>query len=308
MTGSASIYEPIDEEIVGAWLGSLDLVSGTKTTYSCGLKAFCGFVSRTGLDLDSLTREDVLEFKRYLIAERKLAPATVSNYLAAVRSFYLFSEGRGIENVARGVKGEASSRDFKKDALTPDQARKMLDRIDRSAEGGMRDFALLNLLLRTGLRDVEVVRADVGDLRQTSGVDVLMIRGKGKSEKDSFVVLTSEALEPIEKYLEFRADVGPRDPLFASVARRNKGGRLTTRSVSRIAKQAMRATGIDDERHSAHSLRHTAVTLSLLGGATEREAQDMARHADISTTMIYSHHIDRIKNAAELKIGNVLDL
>ena len=135
-------------------------------------------------------------------------------------------------------------------------------------EAGMRDFALLNLMLRTGLRDIEVVRADCGDIQTVSGVDVLYIQGKGRPGKDNYVVLTESALAPIRDYLGMRDDSRGSSPLFTSVARRNSGERLTTRSVSRIVKEAMRKIGIDDPRYTAHSLRHTAITFSLLGGAS----------------------------------------
>lgn len=171
----------------------------------------------------------------------------------------------------------------------------------------MRDFAILNLMLRTGLRDIEIVRANCKDIQTKAGVDVLYVQGKGRASKDSFVVLTPKALSPITTYLEKRGNVNELDPLFASVSSRNAGERLTVRSIFRIAKSALRAIGIDDERYTAHSLRHTAITFSLLGGATERDAQQMARHANITTTMLYSHDIDRIKRAAEREIGNVLD-
>lgn len=81
---------------------------------------------------------------------------------------------------------------------------------------------------------------------------------------------------------------------------------MSTRTVSRVAKDSMRRVGIDDRWHTAHSLRHTAVTLALLGGAGERDAQMMARHADVSTTMIYAHDIDRIANAAEKSVDAYL--
>lgn len=72
-------------------------------------------------------------------------------------------------------------------------------------------------------------------------------------------------------------------------------------------KQALRSIGLDSERYSAHSLRHTSITHSLLAGATLEEAQKMARHANISTTMIYAHHVDRIRSNAEAKVGSYLD-
>lgn len=55
------------------------------------------------------------------------------------------------------------------------------------------------------------------------------------------------------------------------------------------------------------SLRHTSVTYALLGGATVEETQKMARHADISTTMVYAHHVDRIRSNAEAKTSSYLD-
>ena len=300
-------YAPVDEEIIGRWMASLDLASGTKETYLSGFRAFCWFVRSTSLDFDELTRDDVKSFKEYLVDEKKLKPATVSSYLASVRSFYAYSEDNGIENIAHRVKGVTDSRSFKKEPLTPDQAQRLLASIDRSTEKGMRDFAILNLMLRTGLRDIEIVRANCKDIQTKAGVDVLYVQGKGRASKDSFVVLTPKALSPITTYLEKRGNVNELDPLFASVSSRNAGERLTVRSISRIAKSALRAIGIDDERYTAHSLRHTAITFSLLGGATERDAQQMARHANITTTMLYSHDIDRIKHAAEREIDNVLD-
>ena len=300
-------YAPVDEEIIGKWMASLDLASGTKETYLSGFKAFCWFVRSTSLDFDELTRDDVKSFKEYLVNEKKLKPATVSSYLASVRSFYAYSEDNGIENIAHRVKGVTDSRSFKKEPLTPDQARRLLASIDCSTEKGMRDFAILNLMLRTGLRDIEIVRANCKDIQTKAGVDVLYVQGKGRASKDNFVVLTPKALSPITTYLEKRGNVNELDPLFASVSSRNAGERLTVRSISRIAKSALRAIGIDDERYTAHSLRHTAITFSLLGGATERDAQQMARHANITTTMLYSHDIDRIKHAAEREIDNVLD-
>ena len=300
-------YAPVDEEIIGKWMASLDLASSTKETYLSGFKAFCWFVRSTSLDFDELTRDDVKSFKEYLVNEKKLKPATVSSYLASVRSFYAYSEDNGIENIAHRVKGVTDSRSFKKEPLTPDQAQRLLASIDRGTEKGMRDFAILNLMLRTGLRDIEIVRANCKDIQTKAGVDVLYVQGKGRASKDSFVVLTPKALSPITTYLEKRGNVNELDPLFASVSSRNAGERLTVRSISRIAKSALRAIGIDDERYTAHSLRHTAITFSLLGGATERDAQQMARHANITTTMLYSHDIDRIKHAAEREIDNVLD-
>lgn len=78
-------------------------------------------------------------------------------------------------------------------------------------------------------------------------------------------------------------------------------------SVSGIVKQALRNIGLDSERYAAHSLRHSSITYALMAGATLEETQKMARHADISTTMIYAHHVDRVRSNAEARVSGCLD-
>jgi len=117
---------------------------------------------------------------------------------------------------------------------------------------------------------------------------VLFVHGKRCSEKNDFMVLTEALQADINRYLAERKSLSPTDPLFASTSNRNKGGRLTTRSMSGIVKNALRAIGLDSEHYTAHSLRHTSVTYALMAGASVEETQKMARHSDISTTMIYA--------------------
>ena len=69
----------------------------------------------------------------------------------------------------------------------------------------------------------------------------------------------------------------------------------------------MRKIGLNSDRLTAHSLRHTAITLALKGGATIQEAQALGRHANINTTLIYAHNIDRLTQAPERKIDVVLN-
>lgn len=170
----------------------------------------------------------------------------------------------------------------------------------------MRDFAIVNLLIRTGLRTVELARADVGDIRTKGTQSVLYVQGKGRQDKDEFVVLTPAAIRPIYTYLALRESRGKDEPLFTSLSNKSYGKRLTTRSLRRIAKDALRKAGFDDPRLTAHSMRHSAITLALLGGASLQQAQALARHSNINTTLIYSHNIDRVNNAPEFAIEDLL--
>lgn len=82
---------------------------------------------------------------------------------------------------------------------------------------------------------------------------------------------------------------------------------MAPRTVSKIVKDRLRAAGLDDAQLTAHSLRHTAVTFALMNGATAQQAQAMARHAGIETTMLYAHNVDRLGCPAEQKASSFLD-
>ena len=81
---------------------------------------------------------------------------------------------------------------------------------------------------------------------------------------------------------------------------------MTTRSIRAIAKSSMVDAGFNSDRLTAHSMRHTAGTLALLNGASTREVQQLLRHSNINTTMIYAHELDRAKNNSELKVANAI--
>ena len=159
------------------------------------------------------------------------------------------------------------------------------------SEQSARDRAIVNLMVRTGLRCVEVARANVGDVTfiGCDNVRVLMVQGKGRDEKDNYVVLTAAAWKPIREYLDTRKGAKDTDPLFVCESNHaTTDGRLTTRTISAIAKRGLRGVGLDNKAFTAHSLRHTAGTNILRAGGSLEQAQMMLRHASPSTTEIYS--------------------
>lgn len=299
-----AITSSIWTNLVDRFVDAQDVKPTSRATYRRTLRPFIDWLrSRTP---GELTREAVLEYKRHLEA-RQLSALTVSAYLVAVRKFFDWGESVGfLTNVARGIKGSKRAKGFRKDPLTLEQTKDLLVSIDRSTLEGKRDFALLNLLIRTGLRTIEVTRADVGDIRQEGGEAVLWIQGKGRDLKDEFVLLTPDTLRPLRDYLSARGTTPDSAPLFCSHSDRNRNERLTTRTVSRVAKDRLRGVGLDSRRLTAHSLRHTAITLSLQAGATIQEAQALGRHANVNTTLIYAHNINRIAHAPERKIEALL--
>ena len=135
-----------------------------------------------------------------------------------------------------------------------------------------------------------------------------MIHGKGRDEKDNFVILPDGVYLPIKAYLDTRTDATPNAPLFASVSNRNSGGRMTTRAVSGIAKQGLKNVGLDNKVFTAHSLRHTAAVNVLRAGGSREKVQEMLRHANPATTEIYIATIkeeQRIKSGAEYLLDDL---
>lgn len=296
--------KPEIESFIEDFLRAQDVSPSSRESYRKGLKRFLEWLKGQGVTNPS--RETILSYKESLINEG-LSSFSISAYIVAVRKFFNWLEAtRGLPNIAKGIKGAKRVRGFRKDALTIEQVRELLDSIDKSSIRGLRDYALINLLIRTGLRTIEIIRANVDDIRQEGGEALFYIQGKGRDEKDEFVLLTGETLKPIYEYLKVRRSAKTGEPLFSSLSHRNGGKRLTTRTVRRVIKQRLRTIGIESDRLTAHSLRHTAITLSLKAGATIQEAQALARHTNINTTLIYAQNIDRIKQAPERKIDALI--
>lgn len=292
------------EQMLDGFLGSLDVKPASKETYRKNISRFiCYYVSR---NIQQPSRLDILNYKNYLL-DAGYTSSTVSGYIIAVRKLFEWLESEKIyPNIAKSIKGARRAKGFRKDVLSVEQVKKVFKKINRKTLNGKRDFAILNLLVRTGLRTVELQRATVADLRNEGGEQVLYIQGKGRDAKDDFVLLTEQTFLPIKEYIRARATARDGEPLFASHSNKNFGSQLTVRSVRRVVKRAFLLAGINDARVTAHSLRHTAITLCLLGGATLQEAQRMARHTDINTTLIYAQNINRVANAPERKIDLML--
>ncbi len=295
------------EDLAQAFLKDQDVKEGSRATYERSLKQYLLWLEQTGRAsrMATLQRDDILAYKQSLLEAGK-SSYTISGYVSVVRKLYQWLEAKKLyPDISRGVKGAKKPRGYRKDVLSPEQIRKALQMVDRSSVSGLRDYALLQLLVRTGLRTIEVSRAKVGDLRQEPGLQageaVLWIQGKGRDEADEFVLLTRETLQPLQDYLQARGQAFLRAeaPLFCSESDRNYAEPLTTRSISRIVKEALRSSGLDDSRLTAHSMRHTAITLAVLGGASLQQAQAMARHSDPKVTMAYYHNLDRVKAGAE---------
>ena len=290
-------------ELANRFVKYLDVSAITAKSYISGVRKFLAFINSQGVTAP--TRNTVIEYKKILC--EKYTAGTVALYISALRRFFSWCASEGLyTNITDGVKSPRVDTGHKKDAFTAGQLKSIISGIERDTLKGKRDYALFCLVSATGLRTVEVVRANVSDIRNVGGADCLFVQGKGRTSKTEFVKLSGHVMKAIQAYLNARGTVADDEPLFASISHRNNGGRMTTRSISRICKSAMTSAGYVSKRWTAHSLRHSAITLALIAGISIQEVSQFARHSSIAITQIYSHDVERLKSRCESAISEAI--
>lgn len=271
----------------------------TLDAYGRSLDVFQEWVDRQG-GIDGTAR-DIRSFKNAL-QDDGYSIQTVNLRLSAVRSFYRFlvEMYRLSHSPAESVRGikRSKSRKHKRDALTGAEIHRVLQTCGGTGSD-LRDHAILILMAFCGLRTVEIYRADIDDLQTKQDRLVLYVQGKGAREKDDYVVIPVHKEHVIREWIRYRKKHFDGDPLFVSFSNRNRGSRLSKRSIRRMIAMRYDQAGVVGSRKTAHSLRHSAITSAIKNGASPLQVQAMARHASFDTTLGYIHEVGRIDDPAE---------
>ena len=293
------------EELVDKFIYSQDVKESSKRLYRRTLKQYFSWVVKKSYSLSEIARPQLIEYKEELLSSGK-SSLTVGSYVTSVRRFYEWTEANKFyPNVAKGIKSPKRKQQFKKQPLLPSQATELLNYYQSK---DLRDYSIINLLLRTGLRTVEVTRANVEDITVKGSHRVLLIQGKGRDEKDNFVLLTEKAYQPLAQYLATRDNINSSEPLFISTSNNSSGDRLTTRTISYIAKEGLKAIGLNEKAFTAHSLRHTTAVNILRAGGSLETAQFTLRHSNPATTQIYTATLNeerRLQNSGEALLDSL---
>lgn len=292
--------------LAAGWLAEFGSAE-TRRAYARELRRFLGWCEGAGVDPLSAGRAEVAGYARAL--ERLLrpgrpaglSPASRARALAAVSSFYAYAADAGSirHNPAARVRRPRVDRDYSSTvALTAAEARLLLAAAAADRHGPpLRSPALVAVLLATGLRIGEAIRADVADLRSDRGHRILRVVRKGG--RPGKVPLPPAALRALEGYLAARpalagwrgpdgavdtARVPAGVPLFATAT----GGRLAQSEAWRLIRRLARAAGLPAAGQlSPHSLRATCATIARTSGAELADLQDLLGHADPRTTRRY---------------------
>ena len=254
------------------FLASPALSEATRRAYRSDVGEFCTWLEGQGSGLDTVDVRVLAEYVAWLGGARrgrKLAPATISRKLAAVRAF--LRHALGPERVPDARLGPRRARRLP-DAPAAAEIERTLEALEGEGPVALRNRALVELVYSAGLRSAEAVGLDLSDVDFEQ--ELVHVR-RGKGGKDRVVPLGEEAQHWLARYLrDARPELaaGANDALFLSA----RGRRLDTSTLRRIAPHP-------------HRLRHAFATHLLEGGADLRTIQELLGHSSLSTTQTYSH-------------------
>lgn len=261
------------------------LASATLTYYTSFVSEFLADRFGTGpVALLALSAADVTGFVQRRAAS--IHSKRVQLMTTALRSFLRFSRYRGdlSTNLAACVPSVANwSQSTLPRALPPGQVQPLLASCNRRTAVGRRDYAILLLLARLGLRAGEVTTLTLEDLDWQAGL--ITVRGKGG--RHSQLPLPQDVGEAIADYLRNgRPQAASRCVFLRAKApvRSFKG----SQAIGSVVKHALTRAGIDSPRKGAHQFRHGLASQMLRQGASLAEIGEVLRHQSPQTTAIYA--------------------
>jgi site-specific recombinase XerD len=226
-----------------------------------------------------------VELEEFVLVEsRRLKRNSMRSHVAVLRTFvrFLFATGIIERDLSSAVPQVASARfDGLPKALEPSLVAALLDSCDRNRPVGQRDYAIFTLMVRLGLRAVEIARMRLDDIDWRAGQ--MTIHGKGG--RVDVLPLPADVGEALVDYLRFGRAVSACRSVFLA-GRGDVTMAMTRHAVVLVAQTACQRLSIPTV--GGHALRHTAATNLLRQGASLREVGELLRQSDATTTGIYA--------------------
>jgi site-specific recombinase XerD len=287
---------PQAEQVAALFL--LTYKATTASAYAVDLKQWFAWCALFDVDPFDAVRAHVDAWTVHLADDGRARPATLARKISAVRNFYAYAVDSGYAASSPvPIKDKALhlprvSR--KSQTLGPDREESAA-MLAAAAERGVRDEAVVSVLLYQGLRVSELCGIDVEDLSTQRGHRVVRLRRKGGEEQDQ--AIAPPAAGCLDAWLAERAGAGESGaaPSSGPVFVGPEGARLTRYQVEWIVESCARAAGIA-KKISPHSLRHACTTMLLDAGVPLRDIQVYMGHANSATTERYDlgrQHLDK---------------
>lgn len=264
----------------------------TLKAYSEDFRAFVEFLNANGVT--DIAAVDYRFLHRYVskLGSSGIKASTLERKVASLKSFYKFLVKRGVvaKNPAALV---ASPKKEKRLPAILDKSEivALLESMETDSPIRVRNRTILLLLYATGLRVSELTSLDLANVDFTERIVTVV----GKGNKERIVPMGETARKALLKYLPYRKELstGGENALFLN----RNGGRLTSRMVANVIRDACDALGVQKNIHP-HTLRHSFATHLLENGANIRVIQEMLGHSSLSTTQVYTHlTVEKLKES-----------
>lgn len=267
----------------------LDVGMHTKREYKYRIGLFLDFISAEGFD-----RNSFLDFKKWLAEREDFSVATKNKYLATARIFLkeLYRLGAIPIEITVNVRSFNQSSKHKREGLNHAEIERLATKIHNlpNTERNTRLKALFCLLVFQGLRQVEVVRLDVGDLDLVA--KKAFVQGKGMDDKEA-IHLLPETVKSLKAYMHVnKVSSGV---LFKSLGNR-KGARISTMTIKRELKSVFQESAVEK---TVHGLRHYYIT-TLLEKFDVRDVRKFSRHKSLEMLIVYDDEIEISHKASEV--------
>ncbi len=278
----------------------------TREAYSRAINAFLAWCdAEAGLALDMIEPVVVAAYVEKLL-KHGLSKPTVKQHLAAIRMLFDWMVTGGVlaVNPASAVRGpKYVIKKGKTPVLTPEEARLLLDSIDVGENSGLRDRALLAVMVYSFARVSAVVAMNVEDYYQQGKRWWVRLHEKGGKHHE--VPVHHKAEEYLDAYLRAAGITDQKGtPLWRSMTKERGFGaeRMSRQDVFRMVKRRCRAAALGAAAN-CHTFRATGITAYLLNGGTLEHAQAIAAHESPRTTKLYDRTSDEITLDEIEKIG-----
>jgi site-specific recombinase XerD len=268
-----------------AWLQASDCAVSTVRAYGTVAAEFLAFITRRG----GLAALDATSIDAFVATLAGYQAKTVEHKLCAIRSFLRFAAGRGLvdEAVLGLVPAAKSTRQARIPSVwDPAEVTKILEAVDRANPSGKRDYAIILLITRLGLRGIDVKRLRFSDLdwpgnrlsvvqaKTGRRVDLPLLKDVGWAIID-YIRSGRPRCEQPEVFIRHSAPIGPfsdQDHLHQILVKH-----------ARVAHVALG----EQRRHGMHSLRHTLATRLLEGGTPIEQIAEILGHQSVTSTGVY---------------------
>ena len=300
------------ESLISQYLSEKDITKGTLELYKTVLKQYTLYLK--GHEILYAKTSDVINYREWK-RDQGYSTRWIYHQISALKGLYhyLSINQKRLDlpveyahDITEPIKNEQIKNRKSKPILTINQAKHLIlcTKNNRKYIWHYRDHAMIYLMITTGLRSIEIRRAKKKDFRVVNNQLILYVQGKGRKSADEFVKISKGVEEAIHDYFKKRKDKNPY--LFVSHSKHSDIPYLSRTFFIRMFKRVLEDCGLEDTKITPHSLRHTAATFNLLRGGSLEATRQFLRHTNISATLVYAHHIERMKDDSENQIESYI--